>query len=373
MKLRPKNLSEIDIPEQLYKDLDRDIRRSRLPGQILRIAVLIISAAVFGSAAVGIPVHIVVQKQKKINSLEEQNRQAVTKYAEEIESQEREIVQFKTLYEKGIRELEKKIDRIEHNAPHLLTDTKAILNKFKNAAGSTAAIEDSKIEELLYLVSNHPETVDEAIYQRLINNFGIANYKPKYPFFQHPLAENGRTIVTSEFGRRLLVKRIEDKTVLQKRSDGSYILEGYGGGWVFKQLEGQEFLSKSLYHSAYDVVNDTNAAVYARHDGRIIADFDNYRTYGRTIFYEYREDGHIFREQLSHLEYGPKKFERGGPVRAGEILGYVGETGHTTGPHLHWAVWKLDPEHPERWIAVDVYSNKILKYKNIVYLDNMLK
>lgn len=58
-------------------------------------------------------------------------------------------------------------------------------------------------------------------------------------------------------------------------------------------------------------------------------------------------------------------------VKKGEILGYMGETGNTTGTHLHWAVWVPNEKYPGRWITMDVYSNKILKYENIVYLDKM--
>ena len=49
------------------------------------------------------------------------------------------------------------------------------------------------------------------------------------------------------------------------------------------------------------------------------------------------------------------------------------QTGNTTGPHLHRAVWKQNPEKPGTWKAVDVYSNKLIKSRNIVYLDNIIK
>ncbi|HVA85279.1 MAG TPA: M23 family metallopeptidase, partial [Candidatus Saccharimonadales bacterium] len=34
----------------------------------------------------------------------------------------------------------------------------------------------------------------------------------------------------------------------------------------------------------------------------------------------------------------PNGIHAGAPVSAGEVIGYEGNTGHTTGAHLHWAV-----------------------------------
>ena len=358
--------------EKLYRGLERELKIARLPGLIRRFGLIFLATAVLLGGGIGIPIYLLVVKQEKINTLREEKETVENRYTERVEDQRQTIERFRTLYEEGIIELEEKIERIETNAPHLLTDTREILNKFRNAAGSTATAE-TNISELLYLVSNHPETVQETIYRQLIDEFGINNYKPKYIFFRHPLAHNGRTIVTSEFGQRIMVKEVYGNRSTKTASNGSYYIKGYGAGWYRKEIDGKEFLTKTMYHSAYDLINDTDTSVYARHDGRIIADFESYRTYGRTIFYEYSQGGEVYREQLSHLEDGPRIFYKNQKVESGDVLGHIGNTGNTTGPHLHWAVWKQNPEKQGTWTAVDVYSNKLIKSRNIVYLDNMRK
>ena len=43
---------------------------------------------------------------------------------------------------------------------------------------------------------------------------------------------------------------------------------------------------------------------------------------------------------------------QGTRVRRGDIVGYVGSTGFSTGPHLHWSVYVHgQPVNPAQWLA----------------------
>ena len=42
----------------------------------------------------------------------------------------------------------------------------------------------------------------------------------------------------------------------------------------------------------------------------------------------------------SHLAHRPVELVKGGMLRAGDLIGYSGNTGYSSGPHLHFAVLK---------------------------------
>lgn len=52
-----------------------------------------------------------------------------------------------------------------------------------------------------------------------------------------------------------------------------------------------------------------------------------------------------------------KGIEKGKSVRAGDVIGYVGSTGNSTGPHLHFEIWEK-----QNGVFVRVDPEKYLKY-----------
>ena len=57
--------------------------------------------------------------------------------------------------------------------------------------------------------------------------------------------------------------------------------------------------------------------------------------YGKTVIIKH---GSNYRTLYAHLSKYGKKVRKGRWVQQGQIIGYVGSTGRSTGPHLHYEI-----------------------------------
>ena len=92
------------------------------------------------------------------------------------------------------------------------------------------------------------------------------------------------------------------------------------------------FTGKSTYHAGIDLAAPTGSPVYACASGTII-EIAYSNIYGNYILLRH-DDG---RESLyGHLsKVRARLYEK---VKSGIVIGYVGSTGLSTGPHLHFEV-----------------------------------
>ena len=67
--------------------------------------------------------------------------------------------------------------------------------------------------------------------------------------------------------------------------------------------------------------------------------------------------GDDWRVMFAHMSESPRVFE-GQSVAAGMTLGYVGSTGQSTGPHLHWTLGPMS----NRWLARGAGNVEVLDY-----------
>lgn len=85
-------------------------------------------------------------------------------------------------------------------------------------------------------------------------------------------------------------------------------------------------------HAGMDIANDAGTPVRAALAGKVIYN-GWYGGYGKTVILEHGQGyttlyGHLSQAAVDHKRY----------VETGELVGYVGSTGRSTGPHLHFEV-----------------------------------
>ena len=91
------------------------------------------------------------------------------------------------------------------------------------------------------------------------------------------------------------------------------------------------------YHSGIDFASYIGAEVFASGDGEVVKVETNYWGYGNMITIDH---GYGYKTRYAHLsKFGVQKGQK---VKRGQLIGYVGSTGKSTGPHLHYEVMKSD-------------------------------
>ncbi|MEM7666812.1 MAG: M23 family metallopeptidase [Pseudomonadota bacterium] len=106
---------------------------------------------------------------------------------------------------------------------------------------------------------------------------------------------------------------------------GARLTSGYG-------MRNHPVLRKRRRHKGVDLAAPTGTPVYATADG-VIERADWFSSYGLYIAIDHGADMETRYAHLSKLAVAA-----GERVRKGDLIGYVGSTGRSTGPHLHYEV-----------------------------------
>jgi murein DD-endopeptidase MepM/ murein hydrolase activator NlpD/muramidase (phage lysozyme) len=111
-------------------------------------------------------------------------------------------------------------------------------------------------------------------------------------------------------------------------------------------------------HEGVDIADSEGVNVWAAADG-VVADVENSCVigdvgcgggYGCLVFIDHA-DG--FQTRYAHLVTGSITVSIGQQVKQGQVIGKMGDTGHSRGPHLHFETRKNgEPQNPERYIKV---------------------
>lgn len=88
---------------------------------------------------------------------------------------------------------------------------------------------------------------------------------------------------------------------------------------------------KKSPHQGMDIAAPENTPVYASSDGIITLSGGDYFYTGNVVVINH---GQSLSTIYAHLKSTTVK--KGDKIKQGDIIGYVGQTGRATGPHLHW-------------------------------------
>lgn len=112
-----------------------------------------------------------------------------------------------------------------------------------------------------------------------------------------------------------------------------------GFGWRIHPLT-----KKREFHQGLDIKTLSGVPVIAAANGTIVkAETDGYL--GKTV--EIEHEGDQFKTLYAHLEDYAEGLEVGQKVTRDQIIGYVGNTGRSTGAHLHYSVYNVETQ---KWV-----------------------
>ncbi len=114
-------------------------------------------------------------------------------------------------------------------------------------------------------------------------------------------------------------------------------LEFIGISSFFSHSRFHPILKTERPHNGVDFMAKRGTPIRAVGDGKVLFAGWKIGGYGRTI-----DIGHdaTFSSRYAHLQGLAKGITKGASVRKGQIIGYVGSSGMTTGPHLHFEFYK---------------------------------
>lgn len=109
--------------------------------------------------------------------------------------------------------------------------------------------------------------------------------------------------------------------------DGARMSSGYG-------MRRHPVLGYSRMHKGVDFAAPTGTPIYAAGDG-VVEMAQRFSSYGNYV--RIRHNGSL-KTAYAHMNGFAKGMAPGKRVKQGEVIGYVGTTGRSTGPHLHYEV-----------------------------------
>jgi len=142
------------------------------------------------------------------------------------------------------------------------------------------------------------------------------------------------------------------KALLRTPIDGARVSSSFG-------MRKHPVLGFSKLHAGMDFAAPMGTPIYAAGEG-VVEEVGRKGSYGNYIRIKHNQQFSTAYAHLSKIDGGMR---RGGRVQQGDIIGYVGTTGRSTGPHLHYEV--LEAGRQINPMAVDLPAGIALKGREL--------
>ena len=150
------------------------------------------------------------------------------------------------------------------------------------------------------------------------------------------------------------------KSILKTPLDGARISSSFG-------MRKHPILGFNKMHKGVDFAAPIGTPVYAGGNG-IIEMVGVNGGYGKYIRIRHNNE---YKTAYAHLSSYKKGISKGVRVNQGDVIGYVGSTGRSTGPHLHYEIIYQNKQiNP---LKLKLPSGKILKGDELVRFDKNYK
>lgn len=147
------------------------------------------------------------------------------------------------------------------------------------------------------------------------------------------------------------------KSLLATPMNGARISSNFG-------MRKHPVLGYSKMHKGTDFAAPTGTPIYAAGDGtlEVVGTLGGYGKYIRI-----KHNG-TYKTAYAHMSRYAKGMRKGARVKQGQVIGYVGSTGRSTGPHLHYEVIEngvqVNPRKKKFNATTKLAGNELKRFKN---------
>lgn len=149
------------------------------------------------------------------------------------------------------------------------------------------------------------------------------------------------------------------RTLMQTPVDGARISSGYG-------MRHHPVLGYNKMHKGVDFAAPRGTPIYAAGTGTV-EKASRYGGYGNYV--RIRHKGGL-KTAYAHMQKFAKGVRSGTRVKQGQVIGYIGTTGRSTGPHLHFEVLKnnkqVNPKSIKSAASAKLAGAELKKFQNAI-------